>query len=530
MNRLPLFTTVACLLARSIVVAQPALTIYNQNFAVVRDTVPLDLKSGENQVRFAGATAFVEPASVILRDPSGKTPLLILEQNYRGDPVSQEMLLQLNEGKTIQFEVVSQDNGKTKRELISGKIIRSGSGPAVPYGFGGAMAPQPIIEVNGKLQFTLPGLPIFPALGDDTILKPTLQWVIAAERSAKLDAELSYVTGGFTWESDYNLVMPERGDTLDLVGWITMDNQSGKSFERARIKLMAGDVNKIQNVGGFRRQVFSGGGGGGGGPPPPVTEKTFDEYHLYTLERPTTLLDQEKKQVEFARAAGVKSTTLYIYDGAILDPDWYPYNVRTQPEYGTACNKKVWVFREFTNSSANQLGLPLPKGRVRFYRRNTDGQMEFTGENTIEHTPRDEVVRLNTGNAFDLVGERKRTDLKMDLSPSFPYAPPPPAVLTDPTTGLPIAPSPSPTTNSTTETVTNSGPWIDESFEITLRNHKKEPVEIRIVEHLYRWANWEVTKKSDPFVKTEAQTIEFRLPLKADEQRTVSYTVHYWRW
>jgi hypothetical protein len=172
----------------------------------------------------------------------------------------------------------------------------------------------------------------------------------------------------------------------------------------------------------------------------------------------------------------------------------------------------------------------LPKGRVRFYRRNTDGQMEFTGENTIEHTPRDEVVRLNTGNAFDLVGERKRTDLKMDLSPSFPYAPPPPAVLTDPTTGLPIAPSPSPTTNSTTETVTNSGPWIDESFEITLRNHKKEPVEIRIVEHLYRWANWEVTKKSDPFVKTEAQTIEFRLPLKADEQRTVSYTVHYWRW
>lgn len=519
MKQLSLCAAMACLLGGSALAVQPALTIYNQEFAVVRDSVPLDLKAGENQVRFAGTTAFVEPASVILRDPTGKTPLLILEQNYRGDPVSQESLLTLNEGKTIQFEVVRSENGNTRRELISGKIIRSGSGTA-PQFYYGPNPNQPVIEVNGHLQFTLPGQPLFPALGEDTILKPTLQWTIAAEHPAKLDAELSYLTGGLSWECDYNLVLPERGDSLDLVGWVTIDNQSGASFKQARIKLMAGDVNKIQNVGGFRRQQGIGGGGGfgGGGLAPPVTEKTFDEYHLYTLDRATSLLDREKKQVEFARAAGVRSTTLYIYDGAVLDANWFPYSVNTRAEYGTACNKKIWVMREFTNSVANQLGLPLPKGRVRFYRRNSDGQLEFTGENVIDHTPRDEVVRLNTGNAFDLVGERKRTDLKMDMGPlGYP-------VPVDPTTGLPIA------ANVAAGSITNRGPWIDESFEITLRNHKKETVEVRVVEHLYRWVNWEISKKSDSYTKTDAQTIEFRLPLKPDEERIVTYTVHYWRW
>jgi hypothetical protein len=394
--------SLGCLFAGSASASQPALTIYNQGFAVVRDTVPLDLKMGVNQVSFAGATAFLEPSSVVLRDLGGKEQLQILEQNYRADPVSQEMLLRLNEGKKLQFEVINDVNGRTKHELISGKVIRGDS---------------PIIEVDGKLRFTLPGKPIFPALADDTILKPTLLWVLEAERPARLDAELSYITGGLSWEADYNLVMPERGDTLDLVGLVTMDNRSGNSFKQARIKLMAGDVNKMQNVGGFPRQGISGGAWGGGGGPPPVTEKTFDEYHLYALERPTTLLDRERKQVEFVQAAGVKSTALYIYDGAAADPDqsWVWQGLHYEPEYGTQTSKKVWVIREFINSAANKLGLPLPKGRVRFYRRNTDGQMEFTGENIIKHTPRDEVLRLYTGNAFDLVGERKQTRFKINL-------------------------------------------------------------------------------------------------------------------
>jgi hypothetical protein len=498
--------------------AQPALTIYNQEFAVVRDIVPLNLKAGVNQVSFTGATAYLEPSSVVLRDPAGKEPFQILEQNYRADTVSQEMLLTMNEGKTIQFEVLNQTGGHTKRELISGKIIRSGAG--VPQGtmgwYGQASgygAGQPVIEVDGKLRFSLPGQPIFPSLADDTILKPTLYWVVEAEHPAKLDAELSYITGGLSWEADYNLVMPERGDTLDMVGWVTMDNQSGNSFKEARIELMAGDVNKIQNVGGFRRQGGMGGGMGGAGGAPPVTEKTFDEYHLYTLARPTTLRDREKKQVEFVQAAGVKSTGLYIYDGAATDPyqSWTWQSAHYEPEYGTQSSKIVWVMREFTNSVANHLGLPLPKGRVRFYRRNTDGQMEFTGENIIKHTPRDEVLRLYTGNAFDLVGERKQTNFKANL--------PPPVA---PTLGPDGQPLPGPP-----EVIKDREPWIDESYEIKLRNHKQNPVEIRVVEHLCRWSNWAIREKSAEYRKTDAATIEFHVPLKPDEEQTVTYTMHY---
>jgi len=504
---------VTCLLSAAAMASEPALTIYNQNFAVVRETIPLNLKAGVNQVRFAGATTYLEPSSVVLRDPAGKRLLQILEQNFRGDPVSQELLLDLNEGKTIEFERVTTEGGQAKREIVSGKIIRSGY---LGYGAGGL---QPIIEVNGKLQFSLPGQPIFPALADNTILKPTLIWLIETDTAAQFDAELSYVTGEMRWEADYNLVLPEQGDTLDMVGWITMDNESGKTFEQARIKLMAGDVNKIQSSQRARFLAFSArGGGGGGGGEPPVTEKSFDEYHLYTLERPTTLLDREKKQVEFVRAAGVKSVPLYIYDGASGYPDqnWYPDTVHTEADYGMTGNKNVWVMREFTNSSANHLGLPLPKGRVRVYRRNSDGQMEFTGENVIKHTPRDEIIRLAMGNAFDLVGERKRTNFKERISGGN-------QVFVDPATGLPVpAPAPPPPDDQ------DPGPWIDETFEIKLRNHKREAVEIRAVEHLYRWVNWKITEQSGDFRKTDAQTIEFRVRLKPDEEKVVTYKVRYW--
>ena len=221
------------------VTAQPALTIYNQNFAVVRDTVPLDLQSGVNDVRYPDATAQVEPDSVILRDPTGKHSLQILEQNYRNDPVTQELLLSLFEGKTIDFERMRLKDNTQMPEIIPGKIVRSGYVP-------GGNPEQPIIEVNGKLQFSLPGQPLFPDLGDDTVLKPTLNWLLQSDKPGKFDAEVGYITGGFTWEADYNLVSPEKGDLVDLIGWVTMNNNSGKTFHDAKIKLMAGDVNRIQ--------------------------------------------------------------------------------------------------------------------------------------------------------------------------------------------------------------------------------------------------------------------------------------------
>jgi hypothetical protein len=461
------------------VFAQPALTIYNQNFAVVRDTVPLDLQSGVNSVRYADATAQVEPDSVILRDPAGKHSLQILEQNYRNDPVSQELLLSLFEGKTIDFENLRMKDNTETREIIPGKVIRSGFVP-------GGSAEQPIIEVNGKLQFSLPGEPRFPDLGDDTVLKPAFNWLLQSDKPGKFDGEVGYVTGGFDWSASYNLVSPEKGDFVDLVGWITMNNQSGKTFENAKIKLMAGDVNKIQPPQARFRMVEKSMELAAAAPEPAVTEKAFDEFHLYSIARLTTLHDRETKQVEFVHAEKMFAPTIYVFDGA---SDYRFYGgLNTQQGYGESGNKKVLVQREFVNAETNQLGIALPAGKLRFYRRDTDSQLQFVGENTIDHTPRNETVRVTTGNSFDLVGERKQTNFRVDTGDK----------------------------------------WIDESFEIKLRNRKKDtPVEIRVVEHLYRWSNWEITKKSDDFTKKDSQTIEFRIPVKPDEERTVTYSVHY---
>lgn len=480
MNKILMLPVAAALLAPAALTAQPALTLYNQNFAVVRDHVPLDLKSGVNEVRFGGATAHLEPDSVILRDATGKRTLQILEQNYRNDPVSQELLLSFNEGKTIDFQNLRLKDNTATPEIIPGKIIRSGYVP------GGGME-QPIIEVGGKLQFSLPGQPLFPSLGDDTILKPTLNWLLRADKPGKLDAEISYVTQGFSWESDYNLVAPEKGDTVDLIGWITMNNQSGKTFENAKIKLMAGDVNKIQPVQPrASMRMYAAKAMADGFNEATVTEKSFDEFHLYTLARTTTLRDRETKQVEFVRAESVKAPSIYVYDGAEAGSRFYGGR-NNDPGYGTQSNKKVWVMREFVNAETNHLGVALPKGKLRFYRRGDDGQLEFTGENEIDHTPRNETIRVRTGNSFDLVGERKPTDFKTDRADK----------------------------------------WMTETFEIKLRNRKKEAVEIRVVEHLYRWNNWKITTNSTDYQKTDAQTIEFRVPVQPDEEKVITYTVHY---
>jgi len=489
--------TFAAVAATLPAVAEPALTIYNQNFAVVRDTVPLDLKSGPNSVRYAGATAQVEPDSVILRDPVGKHSLQILEQNYRNDPVNESLLLSLFEGKTIDFQKDTLLNNSTYHQIIPGKIVRSGYVP-------GGEAQSPIIQVGDKVQFSLPGQPIFPSLGDDTVLKPAFNWLLQSDKPGKFDAEVGYVTGGFDWSASYNLVSPEKGDLVDLVGWITMNNNSGKTFENAKIKLMAGDVNKIQ-------PQFAGGGGGRAkargmvmdalyAPAPAVTEKAFDEFHLYSVARPTTLHDRETKQVEFVHTEKMYAPTIYVYDGA---EGYRFYGLNYDRNYGQTENKKIIVQREFKNAETNQLGIALPAGKLRFYRRDADSQLQFVGENTIDHTPRNETVRVTTGNAFDLVGERKQTDFKINLSGVI-----------DPNTGLPTASS--------------GPPWINETFEIKLRNRKKDaPVEIRVVEHLYRWSNWEITNKSDDFVKKDSQTIEFKILVKPDEEKTVTYTVHY---
>ena len=281
--------------------SQPSLTIYNQDFAVVRQDLPLDLKSGENQFNMSDITMHVEPDSVILRDPSGKHSLQVLEQNYRADPVSQMSLLSLYEGRTIDFEL--PDHSTIKGKVIRSGYVRPDYFNPNNYGVG---AEEPIIEVAGQLRFGLPGTPVFPDLTAETILKPRMEWLLATDKPGKFPAEFSYITGGMSWQADYNIVAPEKGDVVDIVGWVTIDNRTGKAFENAHIKLMAGDVNKIQpNAmnGVLARKVAM---ELAAPMAPAVTEKAFDEYHLYTLERATTLRDRETKQVEFIE---------YVLDG-----------------------------------------------------------------------------------------------------------------------------------------------------------------------------------------------------------------------
>lgn len=482
----------------------PAVTVYNQLFGVVRETITLDLTSGVNEIRFSDTTAHLEPSSVILRDPTGKRRLRILEQNFRNDPVSQELLLSLYEGKTIDFLMPAPDGRPQSRK---GRIVRSGynfhQNAWQRYGqdyyaaqmayAGGSTAGVPIIEMDGQLRFGLPGTPLFPDLTDAGILKPTLHWRLESDAAGPLDAELAYVTGGMTWEADYNIVATAQADALDLIGWVTIDNNSGRTFENAKIKLMAGDVSKLdpsanpRGLGGRMRFAMN----ESSGFQPVVSEKSFDEYHLYTLNNSATLRDRETKQVEFVRADGIESQRIYVYDGLKLDwqqyQGWNRESIRNDSGYGTVSNPKVWVMREFKNTRENRLGIPLPAGRVRFYQKDSDGLLEFTGENRIDHTPQDELVRVYTGNAFDIVGERRRTNFSID----------------------------------------HAARWVDETFEITLRNHKKEATDIRVVEHLYRWSNWQIKEKSHDFRKLDSERIEFPLRVPANGEVTLTYFVHY---
>jgi hypothetical protein len=474
--------------------AGSSLTIYNGNFAVVRNTIPLDLKDGINHVSYTGITAQVEPDSVILRDPKGKTNLSVVEQNYRGDTVSQGFLLSLNERKTIDFRVPGVDGGAPT--IVEGKIIRSGYSPSQRNNDDSWNDPSqptsddtPLVEVDGKLQFGLPGLPLFPELGTDSILRPTFEWTIDSNRSGTLNAELAYITEGFNWLAAYDVVEPETGSTIDITAWVTIDNESGEEFDNAKIKLMAGDVNKLApqpeelgaratTMGAFTLATTA-------------TQKAFDEYHLYTLPNATTLRNHETKQVQFLHASNVSSQEVYVYDGANIDPDQYSNssydNIRNDRDYGTDSNDKVTIEQDFDNTAANGLGVPLPAGRIRFYRKDHDGQIEFIGENDIDHTPKDEPVKIVTGEAFDLVGSRTQTDYTVDVANAR----------------------------------------LDESFLITLKNHKSTMVNVKVVEHLYRSLNWTITASSGPFVKVDSKTISFNVPIGPNAQKQVTYTAHY---
>ncbi|HEY4382513.1 MAG TPA: DUF4139 domain-containing protein [Acidobacteriaceae bacterium] len=464
-----------------------ALTIYNQDFAVARTTVDLDLATGPNQVTTTNVTSQLEPDSVVLRDPTGKTPFKVTEQNYDGGVIDQMSLLQKFEGKTIQFYNGGRDGSGKPVGTFDGRIIRAGN--------------QPIVEAEGLIQFQLPGIPLFPAATDGLLLKPTLRWQIDAPRPAHLTAELAYITHGMSWQATYNIVAPEstnvaESEPVDLHGWVTVQNNSGTDFSAARIKLMAGDVAKLKD---FRDRSYATNGvvdtmsenvSDGNA----VTQQAFDDFHLYDLNRTVSLTSGETKQVEFIDAANVSMNRVYEYDGATRQPG---YNLcfgchNEQQSFGTSSNTKINIRAEIKNSTANHLGMPLPAGRIRLYRRDTGGQMEFIGEGTVNHTPAEETVKVPVGSAFDVTGERKQTYFHVDQRANT----------------------------------------IDETFEITVKNQKSAPVNVAIVEHMNRGQNWQITEQlanamPTRYTRRDSATIEFPIAVPATGETKVIYSVHY---
>lgn len=457
------------------VLAESGLTIYNQGIAVVRERVPLDLKAGKTTVTFDQATAQVRPDSVVLRDPAGRVAFSVLEQGYRNDPVSQSLLLQHFEGKTINFQ---KSNQAGETFTMRGKIIRSGHVP-------GGRSQMPIIEVEGQLQFSLPGLPLFPALGDDSILRPALNWQIGSAEAATFDAQLSYLTGGFDWNATYNVVAPEKGETVTINGWVTLKNHSGTAFADTKVKLVAGDVN-VQHpqspraAGRAMMKMESAAFADA-----EVTQKSFDDFHLYTLPRLLTLRDRETKQVEFLGSDKVQARKKYVYA---------PFNQRFYGRWNrnpmnSKVGREVLTYWEFKNSEENGLGVPFPAGNMRFYRSDdADGNLEFVGENQIKHTPKNEMISVQTGTAFDLLGDRKVMNF---------------------------------------DAKTLGPDRLRETIEITLTNRSESEKTIIVREPLWRWSNWKIEKNSQAFKKIDVNTIEFEVTIPADEKETISYTVFY---
>jgi hypothetical protein len=466
--------------------AETSLTIYNKDFAVIRDTLKLDLKAGTTEVRYADIALFAEPSSVILRDPTGKTELQIQEQAFRGSAVTQETMLAWFEGQTIDF--LRYDEGKS--HLIPGKIIRSGRIRANREGDTKEPSVQPIIEVEGKTQFELPGVPRFPALAADKTIKPEFVWKIGTPDPIQFDAEVAYTAYGIHWFADYNIITAEDSDSVQLIGWMTVDNETGKSFENTRLKFVAGMMSKMdprakpvvpaETAATTERVIVT-------GSYIPTSAQELDEYYVYTHPTRISLKDREQKQVQFLRAEGVQSKKIFVYSGASGEMRANGNNANLNADEGVESTTRIEVAREFKNSAANHLGVPLPQGRMRFFRRAADQELEFIGEYDAPATPANEMVRAMTGDSFDLVAERTRTSFEVD----------------------PVKHT------------------AKESFEIKLRNHKKEPVEIRVSERLGRWHTWEIAAKSDPFTKKDTHTIEFNIPVKDGEERKLTYTALY---
>jgi hypothetical protein len=438
-------------------------------YAIVRHDRPYELQGGMHPLRITDVAALIDPTTVTFISKD-EPRTRVLEQSFQFDLVSQAKLLQRYLGQRVTIE---QPRGDFV-ELLEGTLIGVADGLTLQLDDGSVQA----VRSYGNIRF--------PQLPGGLNTKPTLEWLLESPRSGTQDTRVSYETKGMTWWADYNIIYDESEScSMDLSAWVSIINQSGAGYDSARLKLIAGDVNRAEMPRSRREMVAkmaiaedSAAG---------FAEKSFFEYHLYTLGRRTDLPDNSTKQIElFPTARNIECEKELVF-APTLDLPYWGYHQFDQ-DYGRYDNADVNVYLRFANQEDQQLGVPLPAGRIRVSQMDpADDSLEFIGEDVIDHTPRNEEVLIEMGNAFDVVGERKQTDFRLDLS----------------TRNL----------------------W--ETFEIRLRNHKDEAVDVAVLENLYRSANWKIEGRSHRHSKENSNRIRFDVEVPSEGEVVVTYTAHY---
>ncbi len=445
-------------------------------YAVIRQEREVSLQKGRGTLQFTDVAALIDPTTVgfvSVSDPSTR----VVEQNFQFDLVSNERLLQRFLEKPIQVE---QTRGDTVA-VTSGRLLSASGGLVLQHDDGS-------VEVlNDYSNLKLPELP------GGLITRPTLVWDLFSEKAGPQKVRVTYETAGMTWWADYNVTFKE-GDSantgsLDVAAWVSILNQSGAGYPEAKLKLVAGKPHRVPRAEMVMMKGERRAGMDMMAAPAGFEEKSFFEYHMYTLGHPTTLPDRSTKQIElFPVVRRVPCEKVLVYYGQPIGAGMYFADPVVDRDYGTTSNKEVDTYLRFRNAKDAGLGIPLPAGRIRVSKLDpADDSLEFIGEDRINHTPHDETVQIKLGTAFDVVGERKQTDFSVDTSRKV----------------------------------------IEEEFEITLRNHKDQPVKVIVKENLARWSAWTVIRKSQDFNKTDARTIEFPVTVAKDGEAKVSYRVRY---
>jgi hypothetical protein len=434
-----------------------ALTVYNDNLGLVKDRRSINLARGQGELRFMDVAAQIIPASVHISSIADPESLRVLEQNYEYDLMSPQKLMDKYVGKEVKLY---QKNPYSEREeLVSATLLANSSGP--------------IYRIGSEITFNHPGRVILPGLPESLIAQPTLVWLLDNTLAKPQSVEASYLTAGISWKADYVMTLNENDSRSDLTGWVTIDNKSGAAYRDATLKLVAGDVHRVQEeqprMMMARKSMLA-----EAAPTPQFKEEGFFEYHIYTLQRPSTIRENQTKQIRLITADSVPVKKELLFRG----DNYYYFG-----QYGEVTgNRKVGVFVEIANRKEERLAIPLPKGTVRVYKRDSDAGLQFIGEDAIDHTPKDEKIRIKVGDAFDVVGTRKQTDWKKTASDTY-----------------------------------------EAAFEITIRNHKLEDVVVRVIEPIP--GDWKMLGSSHEYKKGDAHTAEFNIPVKKDGETKLAYRV-----